>query len=628
MIVKVAEQGKSMPGLIRYLYGPGKADDHRDQHMVAGYGALPFVYAGPLSPTQAGELGRVVEWSWREQFREESALAGHAGRGVSAAALSSSGGGSQVSLNAPGLPQRGNDPDANFKEHVYHVVASLGPEEGTYTDEQWSQVATGIVEGIGFSTGPQDMNANSWVAVRHGLSAQGNDHIHIAINQVRQDGHRTRLHQDKNLSQVVRRELEQRLDFVTPLSHLGHDRGRGQGVSLPAYTNKEAGEARDRTTKGHPVVPDRVQLQRLVRSAAGTAGTEAQFIQNLLDQDAQVEAARWAPGGHDQVTGYRVRLDDDARWFTASQLAPDLTLGKLRPEWKANETEQTRTHALGLWREEIAPAETPETDRAAVNGHLVAATNELAAWTDQLRAADPFDADQWRRETAAAAHVASALSPRLPLPLDQSDDTQPVPSSVILGQGADTLTRISLNPPPPVRFAPHDHAATAPVTDTAARVPPTVATGPSHAELAARHVILALRASSPDSHRGWLAVLQQFGRTISAIRDAHELRGEVAASRLILTGALSALDQAHERLQQLKTAVGVDESASVYDTVHETAFEDLSPAAQRVRASQLHGTPGGRLRLEPTAGDTTKPIYERPRPTREPGQDRGTDRGR
>ena len=595
-----------MPGLMRYLYGPGKADDHRDQHMVAGYGALPFVYAGALSQSQAAELGRMVELSWREQFREEQALAGGAGRGVSASALSGSSQGALL-LRGTGAVDDG-DVDTNFKEHVYHVVASLGPDEGPYTDEQWAEVAAGVVQGMGFSTGSEDLHGNSWVAVRHGLSAQGNDHIHIAINQVRQDGQRTRLSGDYRLAQAVRRDLEQRLNFVPPLSQLGHDRRPGGRAQLPAYTNKEAGEARDRTVQGQPVVPDRVQLQRLVRGAAGAAQTEAQFIQNVLDQGGFLQAARWSPGDRDQVTGYRVALKENTRWFTASELAPDLTLGKLRPSWQGQETDASRELALGLWREEIAPVDAAQPGAGDVEEHLAAAVGELQAWTEQLREADATDVARWRQETADAATVASVLSPPLAIPSDRADRTQPIPTSTVLGRGADALTRLSLG----------DRAA----ADGAAAAPaPASPSGPSHAELAARHLMIAMRASSPDSHRGWLAVMQQFSRTVGAIRDAHQVRGELAAAHRVHQVTLSALTDVQERLQQIdgpSTAGGAQ--------VQETAFEDLSPAAQRVRASMLHGTPDGRLRLDPTADGGRDYDSQRPRSTGGPEQDRGRSR--
>ncbi|MDQ2851787.1 MAG: hypothetical protein M3Y49_13860 [Actinomycetota bacterium] len=633
-------------------------DDHRDQHMIAGYGAFPFVYSDALSKEQAGELGRMLEQSWREQFREERAIAGRPAGGVSAAALSGADRGDVLSLDLAGLEgessSAGKDPGRNFKEHVYHVVVSLGPQEGQYTDDQWDQVACGVVQGMGFSTGPGDMNANAWVAVRHGLSAQGNDHIHIAVNLVRQDGVRTRLSNDKTLSQVVRRDLEQRLEFVSPLSELGHDRRPGEHRGLPAYTNKEAGEARARTAEGHPVVPDRVQLQRLVRAAAGASSTEAQFIQAVFDQGAGIEVARWAPGGHEMVTGYKVALDENARWFTASQLAPDLTLGALRKEWAPHETEQSLALALALWREETAPEESVEASSPAeLDEHLAAAGDHLEQWAQQLREVDPNDTTRWAMETANAARVASALTPPLPLPVERDEERQPVPvpTGIVLGAGADALTRVSLNtrhePAPTTQLPastdrppttsteanPFIEAVTpakdynpfiAAVTPTPApQVLPVVPAGPSHAELAARHVMIAIRASGPDHYRGWLAVMQQFSRTVGAIHHAQQARGELALAQRVQTDTLGALTQVQDRLERMAKPAAPAPSGH-----HETPWEELSPAAQRVRASMLHGFPGNRLHLNPAPPGTSKTDLTRPRPGRSLPSDHGKGRRR
>ena len=58
-----------------------------------------------------------------------------------------------------------------------------------------------------------------WVAVRHGLSKNGNDHVHIAVSLVREDGTKAMTHNDYKRAQedglrdikesAARREEEQ-----------------------------------------------------------------------------------------------------------------------------------------------------------------------------------------------------------------------------------------------------------------------------------------------------------------------------------------------------------------------------------------------------------------------------------
>lgn len=76
MIAHVCARGKSMPGLMRYLYGPGRKDEHADQHMVASSGQLSNEWDGALSASEAGQIGRIVEAAWREHHVEQDALVG------------------------------------------------------------------------------------------------------------------------------------------------------------------------------------------------------------------------------------------------------------------------------------------------------------------------------------------------------------------------------------------------------------------------------------------------------------------------------------------------------------------------------------------------------------------------
>lgn len=72
------------------------------------------------------------------------------------------------------------------------------------------------------------------------------------------------------------------------------------------------------------------------------------------------------------------------------------------------------------------------------------------------------------------------------------------------------------------------------VVDERANVqPPRPRHGPSPAQLAARHMQVALRAGGPGGHPGWVAVLQQPRQVLAAIEDARQARRElVAASQL------------------------------------------------------------------------------------------------
>lgn len=571
MIIKVSsKRGKSMPGLVRYLYGPGKSDEHRDQHMIAGYGALPHLYAGNLAPETATDLGRMVESSWRQQYRESLALSGAGAAGISSATLATGGG-----------------PGEDGKAHVYQLVVSLSPDEGTYTDEQWSRVAHDVVAGMGFTDGPDDLHGNRWIAVRHGLSREGNDHIHIAVNLVRQDGRVVDPHGDFITAQMIRRELEQRYDFISPLKERGYDQGKN-GQQLPAYTINEAATAAKNTRQGQPVVPERVLLQRAVRAAAESSSTEADFLNAVVHNDVEIEAARYDAKDATKVSGYKVRLADsgDRRWYTASQLARDLTLGKLRPRWADHETDASQEQARQLWAEETAPDAAPEVEDAAPA--LEEAAEHLSEWNNELRSLDAGDTQAWNEQMLRAAGVASAMSlpPVFETERDAEGSAEPVKIEYLLGRGADQLTQVA-----------------GPRTSGS----PTGPAGPSRAELAARQVILAMRASSPDSRRGWLAVMQQFGRTMKAIEDAQRARHELAAAHRATADMYAAIGAATQRIERLPGAPGIDHL--LYDP---DRSPNLSPAAQRAVEGIRHGTPTGRRDVShpPDPGAFNSPSHK------------------
>lgn len=447
-------------------------------------------------------------------------------------------------------------------EHVYHLIVSL-PPGGQWTDEQWAIVAEDLAVGMGFTEGPEDDRGCRWLAVAHGPSDGGNEHIHIAVNLVRQDGHRASTHNDFLRAREAREWIEQHRDFVVPL----HDRGRPLR-SLPGYSMTEHARAKQRGLAGGSALPDRVLLHQVLRAAAGAARTEAEWIQTVMaaGDGVEMEAARWAPGGREQATGYKVRLGDGP-WLAASSIAPDLTLAKLRPQWADAETEESIALARALWREEAdlptvhAPSRPSE--------HLDAAEVALAQWVDELHTVDPAAAS-WHQAGQDAAAVTSSLS------------RAPGPDGEVLGGAAQTLARQSLA--------------------VAGDVPvPRPQFGPRPAQLAARHMQLALRAGGPDSHPGWVAVLQQLRQVVAAIEDARRARQELVAAQQI-AAARQVLEQV---TQETRARYGTDDLEGLRE-------------ARRARESSL--VPGraaaasGTLSARPTAPHRpTKPDQTRRR---------------
>ena len=509
MVVHVGKRGRDMAGLVGYLYGPGKSDEHTNQRMIASSSGLAMAYQGALSRDEAHDLGRLVESSWRARVAPELAVVGAAQGGIPRDAVRPGAGDG----DANGL----TDFDA---EHVYHLIVSLPPGEA-WTDEQWEIIAHDVVQGMGFTSGPDDEHGCRWVAVHHGLSAGGNDHMHIAVNLIRQDGRRAELPaNDYAFANRVREQIEQQRDFVLPL----HD--RGERSSLPAFDKGEHQRARELGDERGHEIPDRVMLQQVVRGAAAVSSTEAEWIGNVLRArpDVHLEKGRREQPGTGRVASYQVRLGE-GQSFHASELARDLTLGKLRPGWARNETAGSIQQADQFWQTGVLEEATSTTAAGSLHEHdvdqlvdhhvdqeLVDAEAHLRQWNDELENTPAHEVEQWQRATHTAAGTLSLLGAGTPGPTGEDFTI-----------GAREFSRQACRP-----------------GVMAAR-----SGGPSRGELAARHIHLALRATSPDQHRGWLAVMKQLNRTARAIHAAQEARGQMATARQTYANVVGLLEQTH-----------------------------------------------------------------------------------
>ncbi|NGO40615.1 relaxase/mobilization nuclease domain-containing protein [Streptomyces ureilyticus] len=289
---KKARDGNDTWGLLDYLYGPGKRDEHTDPHMVA---------------------------SWDDPYVEDPARSPD----MTIADLA-------LMLDAPVYALLGKKPS----KHVYHVAVRNAPEDRSLTDEEWARVAREMMHASGIAK-HGDNQACRWVAIRH-----ADDHIHIVATQARQDGGQPRLRQDiVNMHAAARRfEVEFRLRRLTS--------GDKTARKWPRTGEKEKAERR-----GLPE-PVRETLQRTVREAAAAAVSDADFFARLNAAGMRVQQ-RIAPDG--TVTGYSVALPGDrdgsqrAVWFSGTRLAPDLSLPRVRERWQRPVPTSSAAPA-GAWR--------------------------------------------------------------------------------------------------------------------------------------------------------------------------------------------------------------------------------------------------------------------------------------
>jgi len=346
-------RGRDFRGLLRYLAGPGRANEHRDPHLV---GADDAVTA--WAPT--GVLSRVDA----RQLADELALP------------------TRIAERAPKAGP------------VWHCSLSVKAEDGPLSEEQWHTVAGRFVDKLGWSESVSGRWPMPWLAIHHGLSKAGNDHIHVVVSMVREDGTYVDTHNDYARAQQACRELEAELGLTAVV---GPHLGLGSTGLTPAELNRQ-----DRTG----TEPARLTLERAVRAAAVAAAGEAEFVDALRVGGVRV-APYYAAGGTTEVTGYKVALvGEDQRWFGGGRLSRDLTLPRLRLRW-SEPTEAERAAAMMAWHR-TGPNAAHIGPKAAADVDVDRINRQLAGMVLRLRQIEPGDMETWSHVAQDTAGVFSA----------------------------------------------------------------------------------------------------------------------------------------------------------------------------------------------------------------------------
>jgi hypothetical protein len=291
VIPKEAAPGDDTAGLLYYLYGPGKRDEHVDPHMVAAWD--PFV----PDPVKSDEFS------------------------ISDLAML---------LDAPVRALTGKKPPL----HVFHVAVRNPPEDRILTDEEWARVAREMMHAAGIAPHTDDQGCR-WVAVRH-----ADDHIHIVATRAREDDRQP----DTSWSKLRMQEAARGFEVEFGLRRLTHADGTARRWS-------KTGEAEKAARRGLPE-PPRETLQRAVREAAAASVSDTDFFERLAVAGLRVKQ-RIAPDGN--VTGYSVALPGDRDsgqtpvWFPGTRLAPDLSLPRVRERWSGPPVNPAAALAA-MWR--------------------------------------------------------------------------------------------------------------------------------------------------------------------------------------------------------------------------------------------------------------------------------------
>jgi hypothetical protein len=507
-----------MGGLLVYLAGPGRSNEHSEPHLVAGDSAI-------------------MAWHDDAELDRDSAL--------------------QVAW-AVDHPRRAFE-TVVARGSVWHCSLSLHQDEGLLPDEKWAQISEEFVAEMGFA-GQQDGPAPCrWVALRHGLSKAGNDHVHVVVSLVREDGSTASIWNDRPNAQRVAGELEHRHGLTVLESRQA---GRGSRGHKP-------GERARAQRSGLAALP-RETLARTVRACAGASADEAEFVRRLRQAGIRARP-RYAAGRGDVVSGYSVALRP-ARgqapiWYSGGHLERDLTLPRLRASWP--DSPQAAAAAVHEWAAAKRNQASGISGREAIEPDpelWARCSSEIAELRERLRTVPPGDRATWAHVAGESAAAFAAWSLRV----------EPTPGP--LAATAESLARSAQL---------RAHA-----------IRPRQAPLPS---LRGASLLLASIAHGGQGTVAQAALLRQLANVAKALHDSHQAAGEAQRAAAI------------ERVvrEQLATVgAAMPAPAAQESPVDEQALQAARLASQGQMTPRVPGSPVPALIAEPAAKPPVVPVRE------------------
>lgn len=325
--------GSDSRGLIAYLFGPGRRDEHTNPHIVAAWDMNGAPDPGRDPAATYTQLAKRLDHHVDLRTRELG--------------------------------------DKKPPQHVWHCPVRTAPGDRYLTDAEWAEVARRVVHATGIAP-DGDERACRWIAVRH-----ADDHIHIMATTVRADGRRPRTHQDGRRAQAECRRIE---------AEFGLRRLKSGDLTAP---RTPTGAERAKAERQGQSVTARHWLRERAYAVAAAVHTEADYFAVLQSLGIKVKT-RLGPESGD-VIGYSLAAPGDTNnagepvWYGGSKLAPDLSINRLRerlPDQEIADRPRFTADPAEPWQHTIAAIQTAHS--VLDSGDDAAAQGQLAAFGDAL----------------------------------------------------------------------------------------------------------------------------------------------------------------------------------------------------------------------------------------------------
>jgi hypothetical protein len=289
MIAKITH-GWRPAGLLRYLMGPGRHNEHINPRVLATWDGVPAQQPLQIGPGEFDLRDLVV--------------------GLTDPAVAT-----RIPLHEPAPGPNGKVPPGP----VWQCSLRNDASDRILSDDEWRDIARDLLHRTGIA--PRgDPGACRWVMVRH-----ADDHIHVAAVLVREDTGKKFFPRNDYLrarETCLAAEQTHGLTCTAPVDR----------TALPAASRAETEKASRRGMEE----PSRVWLRRAVRTAAVQSRTSETFLARLREHGMLVQT-RHDPDG--QLIGYAVAQPGDVSpdgkpvWYAGRTLARDLALPQLAQRW-------------------------------------------------------------------------------------------------------------------------------------------------------------------------------------------------------------------------------------------------------------------------------------------------------
>ncbi|MEU3528590.1 relaxase/mobilization nuclease domain-containing protein [Streptomyces sp. NPDC038707] len=370
MIAAIKPAGSNTRGLLAYLYGPGRRDEHLDPHIVAGFALLGMPDPGRDENATLTELARYLD----EPVR-----------------------------------LRNSEFGKKVTDHVWHCPVRAAPEDRYLSDAELGEIAQRIVQAAGIAPAGDDL-ACRWIAVRH-----ADDHIHILATTVREDGRRPKLHDSGIRVGDTCREIEK--DYGLRRLKKGDRTGARRPTQAEMHKAQRLG--------WEQTSPE--WLQDRIRTAIPHVTNAEEFIAYLQADGIEVKA-RCGPSG--DLLGYAAGRPGDLNkggeqiFYPGGKIAPDLSLPKIKDRLESGRPEEhptaRRNRPSTPWHQATDALHTLHTnlaDDTHAQAHITALGELLEATAQkapanlraELQAASKAFARAQRSQTRAEDRAAHAM---------------------------------------------------------------------------------------------------------------------------------------------------------------------------------------------------------------------------